>query len=219
MKLVKHDLQLVKPCWLLVIIFLSLMCLGIVSRISCSIVFPGIMVTDHPVVSWLLFTLLALLEYWDDICILPVFGSSPSCHDWSKSINNGLAMSSDSPLSICESIPSGPMDLRMPRLLKYSLSWSPSTKGTCSLFQSFCSVSETWDSWRLVLVKAKTFRNSVPQPSPCPLSPVLPSCWQWVHIFLRLSFVSNVLIVTLLAVFYIPGYIKFHLAFGFSNYS
>lgn len=42
MLLVKHEFPLVNPCWLLPMIFFLLMCLAVVSRISCFITFLGI---------------------------------------------------------------------------------------------------------------------------------------------------------------------------------
>lgn len=42
MTLVKHDFALVKPCWLLLMTLLSLICLEMAPRISCSIIFLGI---------------------------------------------------------------------------------------------------------------------------------------------------------------------------------
>lgn len=51
-----------------------------------------------------------------------------------------------------------PVDLCVHRLLKYSLNWSFSTKGTTSFHRLFSLVCGTWASWRpvlLVMTKAK----------------------------------------------------------------
>ena len=68
---------------------------------------------------------------------------------WSvKDYWNGLTMTSPSSLSTHGCIPSEHMDLCKSNLLKYSLTWSSSTKGAPSLLQTFAMVSGAWDSWR-----------------------------------------------------------------------
>lgn len=61
--------------------------------------------------------------------------TSPSCHNRAKIIENGLATTNASSLSMWAN-PSGPMDLWMPSLLRYSLTGSSFTKGTSSTFHT-----------------------------------------------------------------------------------
>lgn len=52
-KLITHSFLLVNSCWLILIIFLSFMCLKMVSRICCSVNSLRFnVVTDYPVVPW-----------------------------------------------------------------------------------------------------------------------------------------------------------------------
>lgn len=93
--------------------------------------------------------------------------TSPSCHNRAKIIENGLATTNASSLSMWAN-PSGPMDLWMPSLLRYSLTGSSFTKGTSSILQLFTPASGPWDSWRPVIWwRLSQRRHSVPWPFHC----------------------------------------------------
>ena len=89
--------------------------------------------------------MLLLLEDRGDICFSPVFRQFSQLL-WSKITESGLATTTASCLSNCESTPSGPREFCMYSLLKYSLTWSSSTKGMSSFFQI--------SSWSLQPLKA-----------------------------------------------------------------
>lgn len=93
--------------------------------------------------------------------------TSPSCHNRAKIIENGLATTNASSLSMWAN-PSGPMDLWMPSLLRYSLTGSSFTKGTSSILQLFTPAAGPWDSWRPVIWwRLSQRRHSVPWPFHC----------------------------------------------------
>lgn len=117
--------------------FLSSTGLEMVFRMSCSIIF-SCGATEQPLVSWIL---LDLSEGWADIYFLPVFRHLLWFHDFLKMIESGLAVLSVSSLSTHRCISSGPINLWMPSLLKWSLTWSSSTKGKSSFLQKLSLVS------------------------------------------------------------------------------
>lgn len=106
--------------------------------------------SDWAVVVW--FFLLPFLKTAVTFAFLQSYGTSPSCHYGTMFIESGLTMTSSRFLNTHGSIPSGPMDFFLSRLLACSLTWSSSTKDTYSLLQPFPLVSGTWDSWKLVLL-------------------------------------------------------------------
>ena len=65
--------------------------------------------TDWPVVPWVFF--FSLFKNGGYISPFQSAGTSPDCHDFSNTMDSGLATSSASSLRICRCIPLGPMDL------------------------------------------------------------------------------------------------------------
>lgn len=74
--------------------------------------------------------------FWhrSDTCSIQTSGTS--CHDCSRLFESGLIMPSASSLSTHRCSLSGPMDLCTSSLPKCSLTWSSSTEGQYSLFQT-----------------------------------------------------------------------------------
>lgn len=105
--------SLINSCWLLLVIFLSFMCLAVFFRINCSMSSPRIKVR----LTSLKFTRTSFLHFLktgETFAFLQYFGISPRCpHQY------------------------WPIDLHLCSLLKRSMSWSFSTKGMYSNFQSF----------------------------------------------------------------------------------
>ena len=122
-KLVKHDFLLLKPRQQLLIIFLFLMCLEVISRMSCSITFLGIKVrlTD---LQFPEYSLLPFLKVRMILAFCRSSGTYSSQHDWSETIESSLAMTSARSLSSYGCIPSVPVYIGMPSFLKSSLTLS-----------------------------------------------------------------------------------------------
>lgn len=155
-RLVKHDFPFINPCWLLLITFLTLMCLKTASRRTCSITFPWIpdwfMLGEDP---WRSFgpTSPAQVTEADQsvnpqilMCFLTgilTFAFSqttvifPSCHNLSKTVENGSAMTPPARSRITP----GPTDLQ-------NLN-APLPNLTLPRLNLHCSrlVAEAWDSW------------------------------------------------------------------------
>lgn len=136
--LVAHPL--VKPRKLLLKVFLSLMCLEMVSRISCSITFTGIkvMVTNLQFPG---FSFWLLLKTGVTFAFSPSLDTSLSYHYQAKTIETVLAMTYASSVSTCGCIPSGPTDLDMlfaPYLVLFHQGYI--------IFQSFTLAFGSWDS-------------------------------------------------------------------------
>lgn len=126
-ELFKHDMPLVNPWWLF-LIFLLLMSLKMVSRISWSSTFLGTEVRLVTSVPWVL--LVVPPEDRCDFCFLIVF--------WYISYFNRLlrvVMPSATSLSTQKCIPPGPVGLFIPSFLKCAMIWSSSIKGMSSLLQ------------------------------------------------------------------------------------
>ena len=122
-------------CWLL-LITLSVRCPAMVSRKICSITFPG---TELRLTS-LSLPRSSFLPFLKTGVMFAFFQSSKISldhHDLSKTMKNDLPVTPTSSLSTLGCIPSGPMDLCTSSLFKCSLTWSSSTEGKSSVFQTF----------------------------------------------------------------------------------
>jgi len=162
-RLIKHDCLLVNPCWLLLIIFFSSMCLEMRSRISCSITFRRIEF-DWPVVYQVFFHV--LWKTGVTLSFLQLSGTSPIFCDLSKIIEGSAAITFASSLSTLGCTPSEHTSLCVVSLSRWSLTRFSLTNRKCVYLQTLSLTCRVRDSWLLVLaVKTgakKAFSNCIP---------------------------------------------------------
>lgn len=134
--LVRHDFPFTNPRCLLLIPFLSLICLEAVSKRICSIALAWIELK----MTGLLFPgsfFLSVLKTRVTFGFLQSLGTSPDLHDISEIIMGGFTMTLVNTLISCGGITSDHMDLCTSYLFKCFPTWSSSLKDMSSLLQSF----------------------------------------------------------------------------------
>ena len=127
-RLVRHDLPLLKLCWLSHITSSSHTCLHIASKRTCSMIFPG---TDVRLTS-LQFPSSSFLPFLKMRVKLPFiqsWRSLPESHNFSSTMKNNLAITSASSFRILGCMSSGPTDVYTPSLMSWPQTCSPHTVG------------------------------------------------------------------------------------------
>ena len=169
-RLVRQDLPLVKPCWLSQITSLSSMCTA--SRRICSMIFPG----TEGRLTGRYFPGYSFLPFVKMGTMFPPFqspGTSPDCRDFLNIRKSDLATTSAHSLRTPGCILSGPINVCMFRVLRWSRIWSSLTVGGTFLPQSLPWCPSTQKVW-VEKLPVKTVAQCcwVFQPSPHPSLPV-----------------------------------------------